>query len=59
MTESTVTSHTEGGDHTEDHGEEGEDGEQLGGGAHSCDHHGVRGAGHKLLGLLAYKWQNN
>ena len=48
-----MTSHTEGGDHTEDHGEEAEDGE--GGGAHSGDHHRVRGAGHKLLGLLAYK----
>ena len=53
--EITVTSHTEGGDHTEDHGEDGEDGDLTGGGAHSCDHHRVRGAGHKLLRLLTYK----
>ena len=31
------------------------DTEQPGGRADSCDHHWVRGAGHELLRLLAYK----
>ena len=59
-----MTSHTEEGDHTDDDGHDGDDGgpgdgDQPGGGADSCDHHWVRGAGHELLRLLAYKWQNN
>ncbi len=59
MTETTVASHTEGGDHTDDDGDDGGDDDKTGGGADSCDHHWVRGAGHELLRLLAYKWQNN
>ena len=50
-----MASHTEGGDHTDDDGDDGGDDDKTGGGADSCDHHWVRGAGHKLLRLLAYK----
>ena len=50
-----MASHTEGGDHTDDEGDDGGDDDKTGGGADSCDHHWVRGAGHELLRLLAYK----
>ena len=52
-----MTSHTDKGDHTDDDGHDGGpgDSDQLGGGADSCDNHWVRGAGHELLRLLAYK----
>ena len=50
-----MASHTEGGDHTDDDGDDGGHDDKTGGGADSCDHHWVRGAGHELLRLLAYK----